>query len=562
MRINETAPPVQSGAAPAGQPGSGRPAGRSGVRHVPPRVGGLVAKVPPPWRLPLATYLVCQLILLFWWAAFYPGLMNADSINFVLHVTTGPWINNASVLYDFLVLVSLKLTGDLGLLTLAQTVATAAALAYTVYAFRRLGVPGKWTAIAAAIVVALPPQGSFIIFVWKDVPFTICAYLLVPTLAHLISLRDLPNWRRHRRVNRLLVAIGLELLGVCLFRQDGVVITGLTAVGLVILLAGVRGRIAALAAGAIFLTFLLNLVIFPAVGIRLPSRSLLFGPSNADIAVVYAEAPQTFTPADLKVMAKVVPLAEWKASGAYPNCYNSNYTTFLRNFDNNASRESTPLFKLWLRTLKRTPQLVIGARICRGSIAWLAFPGSSAAASYDYLSYYPANLWGWANVPAVKHNPYRRDFSARPLLGSFGNNTAIFLRVASETRQLDWLLWRGATWSYLSYAMVVAFALRRKNWALLSMVTIVAGQQLMVFADNPDQLFRYMMTAMFAGPMLIPLFLARNRPQPTLDSLEADAGAGTGAGNGTGTETGNGAGAGNGAGTARAAGTLDQAPAE
>jgi hypothetical protein len=57
-----------------------------------------------------------------------------------------------------------------------------------------------------------------------------------------------------------------------------------------------------------------------------------------------------------------------------------------------------------------------------------------------------------------------------------------------------------------------------------------------------------MMTAMFAGPMLIPLFLARNRPQPTLDSVEADAGAGTGAGNG--------------AGTARAAGTLDQAPAE
>src|ERR1039457_1115322 len=173
MRINETAPPVQSGAAPAVPPGSGRPAGRSGVRHVPPRVGGLLAKVPPPWRLPLATYLVCQLILLFWWAAFYPGLMNADSINFVLHVTTGPWINNASVLYDFLVLVSLKLTGDLGLLTpaptvagargwlaRAQAVAGAAALAYTVCASRRLGGPGRWTASAAAIVVALPPEGS------------------------------------------------------------------------------------------------------------------------------------------------------------------------------------------------------------------------------------------------------------------------------------------------------------------------------------------------------------------------------------------------------------------
>ena len=76
----------------------------------------------------------------------------------------------------------------------------------------------------------------------------------------------------------------------------------------------------------------------------------------------------------------------------------------------------------------------------------------------------------------------------------------------------------------------------------------------MVFADNPDQLFRYMMTAMFVGPMLIPLFLARNRPQPALDSSEAGPEAGPGTGNGTGT--------GNGVGAATAAGTLDQAPAE
>jgi hypothetical protein len=65
-----------------------------------------------------------------------------------------------------------------------------------------------------------------------------------------------------------------------------------------------------------------------------------------------------------------------------------------------------------------------------------------------------------------------------------------------------------------------------------------------------------MMTAMFVGPMLIPLFLARNRPQPALDSFEAGSGASTGTGAGTGTGTGNGIG------TATAAGTLDQAPAE
>src|ERR1700730_10370910 len=518
MRINETASPVESGAAPAGQPGSARPAGRGGIRGIRRRAGALLAKVPPPWRLPLVAYLACQVIFLFWWAAFYPGLMNADAINFVLHVTTGPWINNASVLYDALVLASLRATGDLAALSLAQTVAMSGALAYTVYAFRRLGVPGRWTAIAAVIVAALPPQGSFMTFIWKDVPFTICAYLLVPTLAHLLSLRGRPEWRSDRQVKRLVLVIGLEMFGVCLFRQDGVVIVGPTAVGLVILLAGIRAALAALAAGAIVLTFLLNLVIFPAVGIKLPSRSLVFGPANPDIAVAYAEAPRTFTPADLKLMERVVPLAAWTRSGKYPACYNSNDTTFIHGFDNNASRVSSPLFRLWLEVLKRTPQVIIATRICRGSIAWLVFPGSRPAATFDYLWYVPSNLWGWSTVPAVKYNQYRADFATRPLCG---NGAAVFLRLASTTHQLDWILWRGATWSYLAYLMVAAFARRRKDWVMLSMAAIVAGQQLMVLADNPDQLFRYMATALFVGPMLIPLFLARNRQPPQVDTADS-----------------------------------------
>src|SRR3984893_7146952 len=165
MRINETASPVESGAAPAGQPGSARPAGRGGIRVIRRRAGALLAKVPPPWRLPLVAYLACQVIFLFWWAAFYPGLMNADSINFVLHVTTGPCINNASVLYDALVLASLRATGDLAALSLARTVARRGAVSGAspspLHPSRRLAGPGRCTAIAAVIVAALPPQGSF-----------------------------------------------------------------------------------------------------------------------------------------------------------------------------------------------------------------------------------------------------------------------------------------------------------------------------------------------------------------------------------------------------------------
>jgi hypothetical protein len=223
-------------------------------------------------------------------------------------------------------------------------------------------------------------------------------------------------------------------------------------------------------------------------------------------------------------MKKVVPLPEWKKGGT---CYSSNTTTSAPHFVANAARQVGPLFRLWLEVLKRSPQLIIGARICRGSIAWLIFPGSTAAATHDYLSFTPANLWGWANVPSVKHNPYRADFATRPI---FGNGAAVFLRDASKVSQLDWLLWRGATWSYVAYIAVGAFALRRKNRAALSMAAIVAAQQLMVLSDNPVQLFRYMATPLFIGPMLIPLFCARNRQPPEAATSDQPDGDGASAG--------------------------------
>ena len=529
MRSNGRALPAEPGEAPAATVTQLRADGGTGRPQAPPRaprrVDRVLRRVPPQGRLPLLTYVVCQLILLFWWAAFYPGLMNADSINFVLHVTTGPWINNASVLYDCLVWVSLHITGDLGLLSLAQCVAMAAALGYAVYAFRLIGVPGRWTAIASVVVVALPAQGSFITFLWKDVPFSICAFLVVPTLAHLFSLRGLPEWPRGRRVNRLLAALFLELLGVCLFRQDGMEIVLVAVALMVILIAGLRKKLAAIGAATVLITLVLDLAVFPAVGIVHPSSSLLFGPSDADIAVVYHDSPASFSKADLALMKRIVPLREWRYGGA--DCYSANQTTFLHGFDAHSSRHAIQLFRLWLQLVKRVPQDIISARLCRGALAWVIQPNSQGR-TFDYDSFTPANLWGWANVPAVKYNPYRADFATRPLT-HLGNDAAQWLRDATEVPQLDWLLWRGSTWTWFGYIAIGLFALRRRDKMMLALAAILAGQQFMVLADNPVQLFRYMMTPLLIGPLLIPLLCARNRRPPDLAAVPGQvAGAGCG----------------------------------
>ena len=493
----------------AGQAGTAESAGSGsrGPGESRDRAGVLARWARPERRLALATYAACQLIFLFWWGAFYPGLMNRDSIVYILHVTTGPWVDNDSVLYDSMVWLSLHATGDLGALTLAQTVAMSAALAYTVQAFRRLQVPGRWTAIAAVIVAALPPTGSFIIFIWKDVPFAICAYLMVPTLAHLVSLRGSAGWQRDPRVRMLIAALGLEMLGMGLFRQDGPVVVGIVAVALAILIAGIRIRLAAVAAAAICLTFLLNLVIYPGVGIQHPDPSLVFGPAYADIAVAYAKDPSSFTRSDKDLMKRIVPLAEWKSSA---DCYNSDITNYLPGFVHRAGKVTGQLVALWLRVLRRTPGLIVGARLCRGSIAWVIFP-SPAAVAAPYLSRIPDNVFGTAQEPDVKNNPYRADMATRPL---WGFSAADSLRGTSESGSSAWLLWRGATWCYIAYLAVGIFALRRRDWALLALAAVVAANQLAALADSPTQVFRYMAAPLLIGPMLLPLFLARARRAP------------------------------------------------
>lgn len=491
------------------EPAEGRADQAPGPVPTPPaaRLAALldaVAERLPRWRLPLATYAVCQSIFVFWWAAFYPGLMNRDSITYVLHVTNDVWVDNHSVLYDSLVWLSLHATGDLGALTLVQTVAMSAALAYTVAAFRRLGVPGRWTAVAA---VALPPVGSFMIFIWKDVPFSICAYLVVPTTAHLISLRAGPDWRSDRRVNWLIAALGLELLGVCLFRNNGFEPVLLASVGWVVLLPGVRARVAAAATAAIFAAFVLNFLVYPAVGIRRVPSLLALAPAYADIAVAYADRPSSFTTADQSLMARVAPLAQWKGTA---NCYDADKTTKIPGFVYRAGKRSHQLFSLWLRVLQRSPDLILSARICRGSIAWLVFPGAPSAHAFLYGSHIPADLFGAVKLKAVRDNPYRTDLATRPL-SSPANTAAVFLRTATQVSQLEWLLWRGATWCYVSYLVAWAVARQRRNWALLALVAIVVGQQISVLVDIPTQAFRYMASPIFIGIMLLPLFFARKR---------------------------------------------------
>ncbi|MBE1487632.1 hypothetical protein [Plantactinospora soyae] len=491
----------------------------------------------------LTTYGLAQAVLLFWWVARYPGLFSPDSLDHVWQASSGNWNTHHPVTYTGLVWVSMRLTGGIGVLTLAQTCALAAGLAYAVTGLRRLGGP-NWGWIAAAVaVVALPPVGTFVVCVWKDVPFVICHVFLLGTVARLVARRpttdgpgptDDPDHPTHqptgpthqptrppadrtgpaaaRRCRNdaphplprvLFGAILVELTLICLFRQNGFLVVAVVTALVVWLLRGAALRV--LLAGMLAATAALatNWVLLPTLGVRDSESIVAYEAFLSDLAIGYAADPMDLPAADAALLARVAPLAHWRRSAT---CHTVDPTVYHPDFDRRAAAtHRDELLSAWWRLVRRSPGTVLAARACRSSIAWRPTPSGGLR----------VNPTAWALPIYLDRDPKFRDAGVRAVAYSqpLSDRAA---RVADRLSRLitepEWLLWRGATWAYLAYLTVGLLAWRRRDRALLTLATLSAGNQLSVLLVNNAQAARYMAAPFVLGVLLLPLLAAGQRP--------------------------------------------------
>jgi hypothetical protein len=458
------------------------------------------------WQLGAVTAGATQAVLLFWWVAFYPGTLSFDSVAYVWQVSTSNWTTQHSVLYNALVWLSLRATGQLAVLTLAQTVALAAGLAYAVVGLRRIGAPGRWVLVAAVVAVCVPMVGTFAVYVSKDVPFAITQVWLVGTVARVIQARP----TIHRGLWLTLLA---ELILLGLFRQNGFAVIAVTGVVLALVLAGLRLRVLVCAGAAIAVGGLANLVVYPALGVRPAGPELILGPAYSDIAVAYAQRPSAFTPSELRLLQTVAPLSYWRSTA---NCYNADST--VRYSDPSFSIQATrthaaELAQLWVRLAKRMPDEMTSIRLCRGSIAWNPFPGPARGRTVKIPIAGVTSYFGFP-LSRLDTSPYKGAIRLAPISPA-AHRVGVWLRKLSDTRQFEWFAWRGATWCYVAYLALILYARRRRELALLGLGAVILANQLTVALNNPSQLVRYMAGPLILGILLLPLAFARPRPSPS-----------------------------------------------
>ncbi|WP_431679004.1 hypothetical protein [Kitasatospora sp. KL5] len=459
-------------------------------------------RVPARWRLPLYVGVSVEAVLLLWWAAFYPGLTSYDSAAYVSQVTTGYWSSEHSVAYNVLVLLALHVPGKLAVLTLAQTFLASAVLAYTCVALKGLGARARWTAPIALLLAMAPPTGAFVVYIWKDVPFTLCSVLAFAAGARLVS-------RRANRADWWVLAAAL--VGMGLFRNNGLGVALIAGLALAVGIRGRRVRLTVLTLFAVGLSLVLQLVVYPSLGIKQPAKSSVYSLNYHDVAVAYASEPGLFSAADKAVMAQVTPLADWTRGGS--NCYVSDQLVLAWNFDRPAAeRVNDRLMQIWTKVAEKRPDLVLNARICRGHIAWSPFPGPADRAAYTWIASpapTPKELYGVAPPGSpMASNPNRFALYSNPVSYKL-RHLAEFWYTAAKVKQLDWLLFRGATWCYIGYAALLVFARGRRMRSALALAGVMVGFQLTVLAANPAPLYRYMVGPMFIGAFCLALIPAR-----------------------------------------------------
>lgn len=207
----------------------------------------------------------------------------------------------------------------------------------------------------------------------------------------------------------------------------------------------------------------------------------------------------------------------WTKGGS--NCYVSDQFVGGWGFDRAAAeRVNSQLLSLWTHTLETRPDLVLEARICRGHIAWSPFPGPVAKSADTWIAYpgtAPENLYGLAAPGSpLAATPYHRALYSHPFSTGLRETAATWYN-KWRAPELDWLVYRGATWCYLAYLAIALYAWRRRLRATLALTGVLVGFQLTVLAANPAPLYRYMVGPLFIGPLclaLIPVALRARRP--------------------------------------------------
>lgn len=436
--------------------------------------------------------LAVWLPMLGWYAALRPGMMTTDSLNIWRQVTEGDWVDLHPPAYTAAVWLSSVFAGGPDLATLGQSLFLAASIVAVARSVLRLGAPRPAVGAVVGVLAVSPMLGGFAVSIWKDVPYTAAVLFVAARVLDLTAMRLAGE---QAGVRPALRAVAGWLMVATVFRQNGVVFS-VVVLGVLFLVFRAHRRTVALSATAVVLMLVvLKAAVYPAAGVspaKTPQSLALF---LHDVAAVARTDPAVFDAQDRALLAAAAPFAEWRALSEPFGCSSTNWQ-WLEDFDWEQLRGRTGAYlDLWRRIAAERPGRVLANRLCVGAIAWRP------------------DTVGLVYTVSRGVDPNDLGLRTRPIVGGLDEPAAALLDL-TDRPGVQWLLWRGAVWTYASWIAVAVAAWRLRRRAVLLAALPGLALQLSVFPVNPSQDARYMFAGLLVGVLLLPLAAAARSRVP------------------------------------------------
>jgi SAM-dependent methyltransferase len=381
----------------------------------------------------------------------------------------------------------------------AQIAALSAVIGCGISSMRRAGMP-RWLGVATAFVLAvLPANGTMVITLWKDVPYSIALLLLA-----LLTLKIVLSEGAWMERPWAWLVLGLTATLVSLYRHNGLPVALATLALLTAVFPGERRRLAQALGLCAALCF----------GVRGPLYERLdvvpAYPFFKFIPVLQQTASHTIrgTPITADEQAFLNRLYPLK-NGRWPyDPYDVVPLMVNTTFDHSLLvKEKWRLLQLWLALTWRNPS------------AGLAYLQESSQVVWSIRS--PKGVPYFCSALSIRgREVYRMDSrrDERPV-EEWKLDTLKVRRpippglLLASSRDWSWLLWRPALPLYLFLFGVFVGTMRSGNWRYLCVAAPVVLQSLVLAAFCPSPEFRYQWSVYLSGLLLGGFLLSGIRPR-------------------------------------------------
>ncbi|QSQ25079.1 DUF2029 domain-containing protein [Pyxidicoccus parkwayensis] len=452
------------------------------LEHLAPPRG---LSVSPRWAA-LVTALPVMAVAGMWLLAVFPGMMSSDSTSQWTDALSGNMDEAHPLFHTFTIRLLQKVWESPAMVALAQILALGAVLAWAGASLARAGSP-RWVIVLTGALMALAPiNGTLVVTLWKDIPFSICVLALCVLAFRTATRTDgrwgIPFWAG-------LVALGTMTL---LFRHNGPPAVAGAFLALAVLK---RSHYKALAV-AFVATFLLASGTRAALKRTYQIRPFVEGMTLVGFLGAHVANGTPLEPGERALLEEIHPMDDkwhyWCASNV-PTIWDGRFSMDA------LSIHSKELLPLLIRLTRRDPEPILSHVVCSSSVLWKLSQGT------DHLN--GPTIWLRPDGEVGTIEPNEKVLRTEPVLPALGS-TLLHWTVRTLEPDLSWLIWRPALPLYLLLLSCALACVRSRNWrfAWVSLPIVLHTVALGALIPSPD--VRYQYPVFLVALMFAPAWLA------------------------------------------------------